>query len=868
MADLRGGDTDDLAKPTQETGDPSPSSLSHATYCQESAGQVTPIGSEIKNALLENMREPNPLCLGHEEKLDKLYDSYQKHKNCTPGGKKNVVHVINGLPGCGKTEMAIQYVERYKDIYRVVIWIPSESTSTIDYGFKHFCEKLNLPMDSPLRAESIHFAAIEWLKGNGNWLLVFNNADSVDVIDDYILRSLPAGGHIIITSRDKEFNTLGSTLPPFYVKPFSPDNAALLLVRGLYRDEGSHINIENAKQKVRELETSDAENYHALQWLAGPEGLEGLPLALNAAIEYMLLHDRSFSQYEGIYKECFEQIFREDDPLKSFLKKINLDTYYPQLRKSVQTSLTKFLDITEDDLKGSEIGMTTDDSVKFLQARKHNVNVNKWMAERRNVVTTWALTFNSINEQPLGPAMMEFLQLCAFIAPTEDLLIRGVSHLQLPNLHAALLCNLQGDSKRQPEQIKVNIDKVLECLRRYSLLDNYNTMPDGTPPVRKFTIHHVLQEVMKLRLMKENKTTQIVSSIVTLLASLIPTYDDKYRSYSWHNIKPTGIQEEVALHVMSLTQVLSKVSPPDIRLEKAIPLLFSIGIYLRHIKWRPKEAILLYKTALKLAEVLFPDSDEMVAGSKVLGDAHFNLASVLLEVGEEEKVSDHLMKAKELYLKSCPVEDRERSLDIAKVHYLEATVHEDVFCERTYDRLDQSNLKSVFESLSMSIQMSTKYYKGEGKRFGSWTAIAKHTLGTYHLQYESKTDEEVEEILNSSLAMKKECWGNDHISIAIGMADLGRLYLVMNDKSKLGSAKEYLEQSLEMKERVLPDYEQFYTWKLGIYLLVRLYRKMKDEDLEKKYLGILTKKAGGRFDRYFNEEDRLKAFPLEPLQWV
>ncbi|XP_070553427.1 uncharacterized protein [Ptychodera flava] len=847
--------------------------------------------NKAHKVLLEYMRAPNPLFLGQDDVINKIRNSYEQKRperdSLNPMESTSVVHVINGLPGSGKTEIAIQYVKKNFDLYPSgIIWITAESMNTMDYGFKHMCKTLSLTQTTDFNAFSIRSAITKWLENNVDWLMVLDNADSADVINKYFPK-FPDGGHVIIASRDTKFGRkFGVT--PFCIKPLPQEVAAQLLFTGVHAREGewpenTSRQLRKARASISQLEKEDKENYYALLWLAGPDGLDGLPLALNAAIKYMTLNKRSFKDYKGYYLTCFEeeifQHFKEEHPLKEWLKKYSLSEYFIPLSRKVQKSMAAFLDLTEQDLTSDDINMTDNDAKTFIHARMHNIDIEKWMLERQSVITTWSLTFNSIEETENGQETMELLQLCAFLSPTisEELFVKGANHLENGTLKNAMLQKVTSKHGEE-DRIRRNLDKILLSLRRYSLVGT--TKEDATSPSRyqqskQLTIHRILQEVIKLQLESKNRIHEVVSHAIVFLTRWIPSEDKMRQFHSGPKTLP-GLIEELALHAIYLNRSLPKLLVErKAPLENPIQLLNSIGLYLRHIKWRPVEAVPLYETALAAAEMITDESNEEPASkAKLLGDAHFHLSSSLLEAKEEDKMLEHLRTARDFYMKSCPEKEHDSNIDIAKVYYVEASSKDSLFVDRKFDSLEKSGMDDVFAMLDKAIAISEKHYERQKKRCGVWTAVAMHTLGVFHLQRKplALKFEDIEKILSESLAMKKECWNKngdkDHISIAIGMTDLGRLYLVWKNKSKYEDAENLLLEGLKMKERLLPEYKNFDTWKIGVYLLRRLYMVLGNEGKAEQYKEILHKAGGDFYDRYLQEDDPFIAFPMEPLLWV
>src|SRR5688572_8478587 len=66
---------------------------------------------------------------GREDELSDLARSLDSHE---PARR---VQVICGLGGVGKTQLALEYVYRFKDRYKVVWWINSDEPATLALGY-------------------------------------------------------------------------------------------------------------------------------------------------------------------------------------------------------------------------------------------------------------------------------------------------------------------------------------------------------------------------------------------------------------------------------------------------------------------------------------------------------------------------------------------------------------------------------------------------------------------------------------------------------------------------------------------------------------------------------------------------------------
>ncbi|XP_070574147.1 uncharacterized protein [Ptychodera flava] len=837
--------------------------------------------------LLEYMRAPNPFFIGHEGKLEKIFKSYRKNQPkdtySHPTQRRSVVHVINGPAGCGKSEIAVQYVDLYCEFYRNVLWIPAGSPKTLDYVFKQMSEKLNLFGEKKdLRADVIKKAVNDWLTEKSNWLLILDNADDSKCIFDYF-PTFPAGGHIIITSRDKSYSS--SALYPevkrlFYIEPLELEDAMLLLLANCRKKESCMEEnlLDDCRSQMSAMSTEDHKNHEALKWLAGPDGLDGLPLALIAAAKYMNENATTFSAYKKFAQTCVDkELFptSEDDPLRAWLRDIDLEKYHSKLSEITKNSLTAFLELTEEKLHSIE--MTDEEIRKFLEEREHGVNINKWMYRRKQVLATWSLSFRKLEKTKEGEAALELLQLCVFLEPTisEDLIVKGAESIGLECLKSNLMEGVEGYKPiDQPVQIRRNLNKVLRGLRRYCLVDsNYNGKDQKKSyqgQNSNFTIHRVIRKAIKAGLSKE-KEQRAMSSAISLLTTIFPSYEEIYSKFTGVYHPLPEVEEEVTVHTKSLCRNLRKELLESKQIEDPIPLLYAVALFYKRFKRLPDEALPLYVKAVEAATTMTTGDD--IFRNRTLGYAHYQLGKVLIELdnvkafGHLEKAEDHYKKISEKRAESGDEEDSEDKLYMAKLNFAQARAYEKGYL-RDYQKPVPNDdvLKIIEEKLQTAMDITEESSNNDHQK---WRAITMHEYALFLSRKEPVDKNKVEKLLRESLKMKSELWASDHVSVAIGKTDLARFYLFnfKKDTSEYKEVEDLLEEALKMKERVLPHYEQFLSWQMGVYYLIRLYQIVDSEEKRKMYEDILKTNSDKPFDE-FHESSRVGGLPPDPLIWT
>jgi tetratricopeptide (TPR) repeat protein/cellulose biosynthesis protein BcsQ len=146
---------------------------------------------------------PNKLFTGREEDLRKLREQLRDY------GTAARPVALQGLGGVGKTQVALEYVNRFRTDYDLVFWISSGQPQFIDASIIDLGDRIQSHFDVvlPVTAGPTEIVrAVLQALGDGRsvprWLLVFDNAEDIPAVKPYI----PAGGgHVLITSRTRDW---------------------------------------------------------------------------------------------------------------------------------------------------------------------------------------------------------------------------------------------------------------------------------------------------------------------------------------------------------------------------------------------------------------------------------------------------------------------------------------------------------------------------------------------------------------------------------------------------------------------------------------------------------------------------------------
>ncbi|MEX2247121.1 MAG: FxSxx-COOH system tetratricopeptide repeat protein, partial [Dehalococcoidia bacterium] len=219
----------------------------------------------------------NPNFTGRAELLDQLHAQLA-------AGESVAMTAINGLGGVGKTQIAVEYCYRHRDAYPYLWWLRAEEPASLAAGFAAIAADLGLPEAGAQEQERAAEAVRRWLRANGGWLLVFDNAASRDAVKPY--HTPGARGRVIITSRDPNWGGVAQKLD----------------VRRWERAESVEFLLRRTGSTDREA--------------AGPlaEALGDLPLALAQAAAYIEATGCTIAHYRALFEQRAPELLRQHPP--------------------------------------------------------------------------------------------------------------------------------------------------------------------------------------------------------------------------------------------------------------------------------------------------------------------------------------------------------------------------------------------------------------------------------------------------------------------------------------------------------------------------------------------------------------------------
>ena len=235
---------------------------------------------------------PNPDFVGRKS----VFDAMDEH--LLPRAMHELVDVqstrlfaLCGMGGIGKTDLAIEYAFSRRSKFGAVFWLEAGGISQLASDFGRIAVQLGL--ETPEEANNLESSielAKAWLTkprsvGEGEkdfWLLIFDNADHLDIITDYI--PYTGNGSVLVTSRDpfakEHFFSNGSGID---LEPLSVDESASLLRKLITQTEKA----QNANEQDASIKLATE--------------LDGLPLAMTQMAGFIRRRHLLMREFVDLY---------------------------------------------------------------------------------------------------------------------------------------------------------------------------------------------------------------------------------------------------------------------------------------------------------------------------------------------------------------------------------------------------------------------------------------------------------------------------------------------------------------------------------------------------------------------------------------
>jgi hypothetical protein len=242
-----------------------------------------------------------PCFTGRDSALDELHSILQTPTHLEVTKQDRTFYkraAIYGMPGSGKTQLALKYATTYREHYSAVFFVSAARKSTLSEGYERIVSLLDLPERSRTEPGIKVAAARMWFENNRsnegrNWLLIVDNinpdivnedeviddmdATLIDVVRDFLPRegTSPRGSILLTTRKPKIAEIVVGNDPKLCIGLGQMEE--IDAVRLLHRASGQASDGDSAATIVKEL------GYH--------------PLAINQAAALMKVADIGFEQF-------------------------------------------------------------------------------------------------------------------------------------------------------------------------------------------------------------------------------------------------------------------------------------------------------------------------------------------------------------------------------------------------------------------------------------------------------------------------------------------------------------------------------------------------------------------------------------------
>ncbi|PWI64506.1 hypothetical protein PCL_09587 [Purpureocillium lilacinum] len=245
-------------------------------------------------------------------------------------GQKGMV--LYGLPGAGKTQLALQYAERHRELFTSTFWITASSPESISSSFSAAAALIasswpaqDLP--NPCRDEDGVQKVISRLRSTAhrNWLLVIDSADNVQEQDFTKYVPTCQYGSILVTSTRREAVDV-FRMESLEIGSLDPDNGLQLLL----------ARARNSRNLVPSGVPTMTEDEIAAKAIA--KELDYLPLAIEYAAALVQGNRFSLKTFKSGYQQHYQRLAKETLPkgLVKYEKSVCLFTLIGMLYSTVQ----------------------------------------------------------------------------------------------------------------------------------------------------------------------------------------------------------------------------------------------------------------------------------------------------------------------------------------------------------------------------------------------------------------------------------------------------------------------------------------------------------------------------------------------------
>jgi tetratricopeptide (TPR) repeat protein len=596
--------------------------------------------------------ECNSYFTGRDSVLMSLYDMLAE------ASEAQLPLALCGLGGIGKTQMAVEYTYRSREMYQAVFWARADPYDTLVADFVDIASILHLPEQEEPNTNKLIHAVKHWFMSHTDWLLVFDNVENLDHIAPFL--PLNRQGHILFTTRTQVVGT----------------HAEKIDVDKMNLEEGITFFLRRAKKMKRtmSLENADARQRKLAEKLV--REVDGLPLALDQAGAYIEEDGCTITEYLELYRKQRETLLKQRGTVNSGHPESVVTTFQLSFERvhqknRIATDILRFLAFVHPDAISEELlrADSTDLNMHSYRMKVDPITFHNALGELlkysliRRLSDIRMLTIHRLVQQVIQDDMKEsdrkewaqiatgcvYETMAASDQETMHLYNRYIPHAQicaewikqwdifLPEA-AYLLIELSRYSRRHAfyKQAELYSQRALHILSR--------GRPPGDSDIA--IAHSHLAYAYKEQGKYKQAKSYFQQVTETLVMKKSPVNDEALFALSLSNLASCEMELNELLeaehHALQAKVILEKVLPPE-HPEIAYCLMILATIYREQGKF--EESKQLYEQVLAIREQHKKPGDVEVAA------ALNNLATIFIAQNKPTEAEALNQRALEIYKK-------------------------------------------------------------------------------------------------------------------------------------------------------------------------------------------------------------------------
>lgn len=135
---------------------------------------------------------------------------------------------LHGMGGVGKTELALQYSHTFQTDYAGVWWLRAEDAVMLELDCLAMAEANHIPHQA---GQPMAPALQSWLASQPPWLLVYDNAEDLALVQPYLPRQ--GQHHVLITSRRPDWQSITGASACLHLTHWTAEQALAFLHKRL-----------------------------------------------------------------------------------------------------------------------------------------------------------------------------------------------------------------------------------------------------------------------------------------------------------------------------------------------------------------------------------------------------------------------------------------------------------------------------------------------------------------------------------------------------------------------------------------------------------------------------------------------------------